>query len=130
MADTYEAMTNRRPYRPALNSYEALGELYQMRDKLFPKAMIENLIQCVGAFPVGSFVELNTHHVGVVIGRNQIKQLKPKVMVLLDPNGRRLPTSPTVDLAVQKPGDPSIPSQILRVVDPSEFGMDPREFFV
>ncbi len=130
MADTYEAMTNRRPYRPALNSYEALGELYQMRDKLFPKAMIENLIQCVGVFPVGSFVELNTLHVGVVIGRNQIKQLKPKVMVLLDPKGRKLPTSPTVDLAAQQLGDPSIPSRILRVVDPKEFGMDPRDFFV
>lgn len=130
MADTYEAMTNRRPYRPALNSYEALGELYQMRDKLFPKAMVENLINCVGVFPVGSFVELNTLHIGVVIGRNQVKQLKPKVMVLLDPDGRKLPTSPTVDLAAQKLGDPSIPSRILRVVDPKDYGVDPRDFFV
>lgn len=129
IADTYEAMINIRPYRPALNSFEALTELYEMRDKLFATAMIENLIQCVGVFPIGCFVELNTRHIGVVVSRNRIHQLKPRVMVLIDPKGNKLPTSPTVDLAAQNQSETSIPNKILRVVDAEEFDIDPRQFF-
>ncbi|MDH3639706.1 MAG: HD-GYP domain-containing protein, partial [Gammaproteobacteria bacterium] len=129
MADTYEAMTSQRPYRNALTSLEALTVMYAMRDKAFPAAMIEHLIHCVGVFPVGSFVLLNTGSVGVVISRNRLQQLKPKVLPILDAQGDRVPHAETIDLAEQPADNEDLPWKITRVVDPEDYSLDPAEFF-
>ena len=129
MADTYEAMTSQRPYRRALTSLEALTTMYEMRNKAFSDAMIEHLIHCVGVFPVGSFVLLNTESVGVVVSRNRMHQLKPKVLPILDSQGNRLSHAETVDLAEQTAGNETVPWKITRVVDPQDYSLDPEEFF-
>lgn len=129
MADTYEALISVRPHRQALTSFDALTSMYGLGGTWFPKAMIGQLIECVGLFALGSFVILNTGHVGIVVGRNRIQQLRPKVLLLLDEQGRKIGNE-SVDLATQPVGDDSVPWKILGVVDPEEHGLNPREFFV
>ena len=130
MADTYTAVTNYRPYRDAITSFEALMYLYEERDKLFSAAMVENLIQCIGIFPVGSFVLLNNKQIGVVVARHRVQQLKPRVMVLLDADGNRIDRPLTVDLASQETQDDgSLSWHITKVVDPKQFGLDRDQFF-
>ena len=130
MADTYSAVTNHRPYRNAITSFEALMYLFENREKFFSTAMVENLIQCVGIFPVGSFVLMNTGQIGVVVARHRVHQLKPRVMVLLDSEGNRIDRAHTVDLSVQTP-DPENEAAwcITKVVDPKQFGLDRTQFF-
>ncbi|MDH3379128.1 MAG: HD-GYP domain-containing protein [Gammaproteobacteria bacterium] len=130
MADVYSAVTNHRPYRNAITSFEALMYLYENRQKLFSTAMVENLIQSVGIFPVGSFVLLNTGQIGVVVARHRVHQLKPRVMVLLDSEGHRIDRAHTVDLSLQT-ADPENESAwcITKVVDPKQFGLDRTQFF-
>ena len=103
--------------------------MYDMRNKAFSDAMIEHLIHCVGVFPVGSFVLLNTESVGVVVSRNRMHQLKPKVLPILDSQGNRLSHAETVDLAEQTAGNEAVPWKITRVVDPQDYSLDPEEFF-
>lgn len=129
MADTYEALVSLRPHRQALTSFDALTSMYGLGDKWFPKAMIEQLIECVGLFGLGSFVLLNTGHIGIVVSRNRIQQLRPKVLLLLDERGRKIGDE-SIDLATQPIGDDSVPWKILGVVDPEEHGLNPRDFFV
>ncbi len=130
MADTYAAVTNHRPYRNAITSFEALMYLYENRQKFFSTAMVENLIQCIGIFPVGSFVLLNTGQIGVVVARHRVHQLKPRVMVLLDGEGNRIDRAHTVDLSVQNPEpENEAPWCITKVVDPKQFGLDRTQFF-
>lgn len=129
MADTYEAMTSQRPYRRALTSLETLTVMYDLRDKTFSSAMVEHLIHCVGVFPVGSFVLLNTGAVGVVVGRNRLHQLKPKVLPILDPEGERLAHAEPIDLAAQNNENEAAGLRISRVIDPQEYALDPDEFF-
>lgn len=129
IVDCYQAGTSPRPYREAKTSFEVMMELYGERNTAFPEGVIEQFIQCVGIFPIGSFVKLNTTEIGVVVRRNQIQQLKPKVMILIDRNGRRVKNPETIDLAAQylEPGDP--PRLIAAVVDPTSYDLNPAEFF-
>jgi len=130
IVDTYAAMTSARPYRPAMTSFEALMSLYDMRSKQFPAAMVEHFIQCIGIFSIGSFVLLDTHEVGIVVARNRIKQLTPRVMIVLDSEGNRSNKPITVDLAKQHLEEGGELRQIVKVVNPKDYDLDPREFFV
>jgi putative nucleotidyltransferase with HDIG domain len=129
LADSYEAMVNDRPYRRAKTSYEALMELYGKRDTEFAGALVEQFIQCIGIFPIGSFVQLNTKEIAVVIKRNQIQQLKPRVMILVSADGKRKEEPESMDLAAQylEPGE--VPRIISKVVNPKRFDIDPHQFF-
>ncbi len=129
LADSFEAMVSERPYRGAKTPFQALMELYEERDSAFPGGLIEQFIQCVGIFPVGSFVQLNTNEVGVVVHRNQVQQLKPRVMVLTDDQGNQVPQPYTIDLSAQYLLPSKTPRMISRIVDPKEYDLDPTEFF-
>lgn len=129
LVDCYQAGTSDRPYRPAKTSFQVLMELYAGRDSAFPRGIVEQFIQCVGIFPIGSFVEFNTGEVGIVIHRNRVEQLKPQVMILIDSNGRHIDHPATIDLAAQYLEPEQKPRQIAKVVDPTDFDLDPDEFF-
>ena len=105
-------------------------ELYGERDGAFPGGVVEQFIQCIGVFPIGSFVLLNTKEVGIVVRRNQVQQLKPKVMILIDPKGQRLSEPETVDLSAQYLDPEQSPRLISNIVDPKNYELDPSEFFV
>jgi len=130
IVDTYNALVNPRPYRPARTSFDALSEIYGMRYSGFPGAIVEHFIHCVGIFPIGTFVAMNTGHVGIIVGRNRLKQLKPQIMLVLDPSGRRIESPQTVDLDKQELRSDAVPWRVARVVDPGDFKIDASEYFV
>ncbi|MDH3671671.1 MAG: hypothetical protein OES46_10965 [Gammaproteobacteria bacterium] len=59
-------------------------------------------IKCMGIYPIGSLVELNTGAVGVVITINRARRLKPKVALLLTANKKPLSRKFVADLADHK----------------------------
>ena len=130
IVDCYQAGISPRSYREAKTSFQVLMELYEERDAAFPGGVVEQFIQCVGIFPIGSFVKLNTREIGVVVRRNRLQQLKPTVMILIDGNGIRIENPETIDLSAQylEPGQPS--RLVSGVVDPAAYKLDPGEFFV
>ncbi len=131
IVDTYDAMTNDKAYRKAMTSFDALSELYELKDSAFPGALIEHFIHCIGIFPVGGFVQMNTGAVGIIVSRNRIRQLRPKVMIVVDEGGNRLDTPQTLNLATAdgQAGDSTEQYRVARVVDPREFGLTPSEYF-
>ncbi len=60
IVDCYDAITSDRAYHAGLSAYEALGKMYEWRRKDFHPRLVEQFIQCLGIFPIGSVVELNT----------------------------------------------------------------------
>ena len=129
LVDTYEAMTANRPYRRAKTGFEALMELYDERDRAYAGGLIEQFIQCVGIFPVGGFVKLNTGEIAVVVQRNQIVQLKPRLMILTDPKGNKLPHPQTLDLSAQFVLPGRMPRLISKIIEPEDYGIEPRVLF-
>ncbi|MDH4191422.1 MAG: DUF3391 domain-containing protein [Betaproteobacteria bacterium] len=99
IVDTYGAMTTERSYASPMSPSNALGMLHKWRAKTFHPDLVEEFIRCIGAFPVGSVVELNSGEVGIVISQNQTKRLQPRVMVVRDAAGQPLRPQIMLDLS-------------------------------
>ena len=84
IADSYAAMTQQRNYAETASPHEALQTMSSYEGTQFHSEMLEQFIQSIGAFPVGSLVELSTGEVAVVATHNKLKRLKPKVMIITE----------------------------------------------
>ena len=97
--DTFDALTARRPYAEPVAPSAALSMLYKWRGTFFDPYLVEQFIRCIGIFPIGSIVELNSGEAGIVIAQNMAKRLQPRVMVMRDAEGNPLKPQKLIDLA-------------------------------
>jgi cyclic di-GMP phosphodiesterase len=130
IADTFDALTAVRPYAETLSPSSALSFLYKERGTGYHPELVEQFIQCVGAFPVGSVVELNSAEVGIVIAQNLVRRLKPRVMVVLDGQGNSMRPHKILDLDKDPKVRPDEPYRIRRTMEQSKLQVDPRELFL
>ena len=84
VADVYDAMTSHRVYQRGLVPEEALKKLYLMRGTHFEPEIVERLIKCLGIYPIGTFVELNTGELAVVKMVNRSHPMQPIIQLLSD----------------------------------------------
>ena len=129
IADSFDALTTARPYAEALSPSSAVSFLYKERGSGFHAELVEQFIQCVGVFPVGSVVELNSGEIGIVITQNLVRRLKPRVMVVLDAQGHALRPHKILDLDKDPKVKPDEPYRIRRTMEQTKLQVDPREFF-
>ncbi|HZQ74967.1 MAG TPA: HD-GYP domain-containing protein [Burkholderiales bacterium] len=130
IVDSYSAMISARPYAEQLSPSNALGELHRLRGKLFHEALVEQFIQCIGIYPVGSIVELNTGEIGIVIAQNLVRRLQPRVMVVLDAERRPLRPQKVLDLLKEPKASAGEPYRIRRTMRADALPMDPAEYFL
>ncbi|HEX6831961.1 MAG TPA: HD-GYP domain-containing protein, partial [Rudaea sp.] len=126
--DTYDAMSSVRPYRPAVSRHHALQHIYAARDKLFQAELVEQFQVCLGVYPTGSLVELNSGEVAVVMAQNQARRLRPRVLVLSTPGKQPLSDFYVVDLLREDAA--AEPRQIVRGLAVGEYGIDAAEHFL
>src|SRR5690606_3185975 len=100
-------------------SSDLLSMLYKWRGAFFDAALVEQFIRCIGIFPVGSTVELNSGEVGIVIAQNLAKRLQPRVMVIRDAQGQPLRPQKLLDLSRGPKAPGGDPYRIRRTL---EFG--------
>ena len=129
ISDTFDALTAVRPYAEPLSPSSALSYLYKERGTGFHPDLVEQFIQCVGVFPVGSVVELNSGEVGIVITQNLVRRLKPRVMVVLDAKGQPMRPHKILDLDKEPKVRPDEPYKIKRTMEQTKLQVDPRELF-
>lgn len=98
VADVYDAMTSNRVYQKGMVPEEALKKLYLMRRTHFEPQIVERLIKCLGIYPIGTFVELNTGELAVVKMVNRSHPMQPRVEVLSDRMKRPLEAPVETDL--------------------------------
>jgi HD-GYP domain-containing protein (c-di-GMP phosphodiesterase class II) len=99
IVDTYDALTVQRPHADAVSPSAAISTLYKGRGTLFDAHLVEQFIRCIGIFPVGSLVELNSGEVGVVIAQNPARRLAPRVLVIRDAAGNPMIPQKLLDLS-------------------------------
>jgi HD-GYP domain-containing protein (c-di-GMP phosphodiesterase class II) len=97
LADCYDAITSSRCYDGARASMEALDIIYKCRGSQFDNELAINFIKCIGIYPPGAIVELNTGHVGIVISANINHKLRPKVLLVRSKDKKIISEKP-VDL--------------------------------
>lgn len=124
IVDCYDAITSDRAYRPGMSAHTALKQMYEWRGRDFHPGLVEQFIQCMGIYPIGSVVELSTGEIGVVVTMNRVRRLKPRVTLVLNANCAPYSTPVTVDLMNHKTSD-GRPCEIDRVLEPGVYGIDP-----
>jgi HD-GYP domain-containing protein (c-di-GMP phosphodiesterase class II) len=130
IADSFAALTNPRTYAAIMPAYEALQTVGNFNSGLYQASMVEQFIQAIGVFPVGSMVELSTGEVAVVIGHSKVRRLKPRVLIISDSNKRPAVQPTTLDLLYQsqEEGKPAI--FIQRGLPIGAYGLDAREYYL
>src|SRR5262249_38053942 len=97
--DTYATLTLPPTSRPRQRPHDAIREIVKTRNDQFPSALVKALLSEISVFPPGTVVRLNTDEVGRVIAVNRNHPLRPKVEILTDSKGQRLPAPKLLDLS-------------------------------
>jgi len=128
IVDTFCAMTQQRPYADEMSPSNVLGIMHKWRGGAFNGWLVEEFIRCIGIFPVGSVVELNSGEIGIVISQNVAKRLQPRLMVIKDAKGNPLRPQKLLDLAYPSNTREGGPYRIRRTLEYSRVSV--QELFV
>ncbi len=127
IVDVYDAITSDRIYQEGISALDALKKMYEWRGRDFHPQLVEQFIQCIGIFPIGSVVVLNTDEIGVVRTLNREQRLKPQVVLVLKPDKTRYSALRAVDLA--RDATPTgKPYEIAKVIPPGQYGIQPVHY--
>jgi len=99
IVDVYDAVTSKRIYHTHLEPAAALGRLYKRGPRYFDLDLVQQFIQAIGIYPVGSLVRLESNRLAVVLEQNPGVLLCPKVRVVRDLAGSRTLAPFDLDLA-------------------------------
>ncbi len=114
ISDAYDAMTTRRPFRREIRPDKALAVLMQGRGKAYDPDIVKAFVGLLGIYPMGAVVVLDDHSTGIVHRVNNEDLLRPRVKVVIDPDGRWLDEPDDIDL---RRVDPDTGEQLRSVVD-------------
>ncbi|QLG89617.1 HD-GYP domain-containing protein [Chitinibacter bivalviorum] len=130
IVDCFTALTSERSYSDAKPPHEALQLLYKWSERYFHPALVEQFAQCIGIFHVGTLVELSTGEVGIVIGQNRVRRLKPKLMIILGSDKKPYAQPHTLDLITNPSAPNGLPISLRRELSRGAYNIDPREYFL
>ena len=130
IVDCFDAISSDRTYGKIVSPHSAIKKLYEWGGKDFQEELVEQFIQCLGVYPTGSLVELSTGEVGVVLSQNRMRRLRPKIMLILDPDKEYYSIFPTIDLMMQAEDDAGNAIEIVECPEPGAYGIDPKAFYL
>jgi HD-GYP domain-containing protein (c-di-GMP phosphodiesterase class II) len=88
VADAFEAMVSKKPYRNSMIGYQAIKNLLSDNSRRFDPDVLKAFIQTMGIYPIGSIVLLNNGALTRVVEVRGDAPLRPKVQVLIDEFGK------------------------------------------
>jgi len=130
IVDCYDAIISDRVFASALSPHDAVKKLYDWRDIDFQAELVEQFIQVVGIYPVGTVVELSDGRVGVIVAQHRVWRLRPRVMLLLAEDKKPLDDFDVLNLFETTHDGSGKPLDIVKCVEPGLYGIDPEEFYL
>jgi HD-GYP domain-containing protein (c-di-GMP phosphodiesterase class II) len=126
IVDIYDAVTSDRCYHKGKTPHDTLQFLYQLGVQGHVDGMlVQQFVQVVGVYPVGSCVSLSTGETAIVKQFNHEAPIRPLVVLVTDEGGRRRSAPIDLDLATQR----RRPEQTIRsILDPAVLGINPRTY--
>jgi HD-GYP domain-containing protein (c-di-GMP phosphodiesterase class II) len=99
IVDVYDAITADRVYHKGLPAAEALRKILEWSKFHFNPAYAQEFVRCVGIYPVGTLVLLESGRLGVVVEPHESGLLTPKVNVFYNTRSETYIRPETLDLA-------------------------------
>jgi putative nucleotidyltransferase with HDIG domain len=122
IVDVYDALTSIRVYKSAWEPSVALKKLLEWSTSHFDPTQVKQFIRCLGIYPVGTLVELDSGLVGIVIEQGETDLLRPKLKIIYSARKKRL--IPVRELDLTKTDD-----FIKQAVSPQIYQIDMAAFY-
>ena len=121
VADVYDALTAKRVYKAAMLMYQALLIIHKNKGTEFDDHAVDLFIKALGAYPVGSLVELSSKERAIVYEPYPEDSRKPTVGILNMPNQQPRAAPQIVHLSKRSESDGR---EIVKVLDPDQLEVD------
>ena len=99
IVDVYDALTSERSYHKAIPAADALRKIYEWSKFHFNPIFVQDFMRCVGIYPVGTMVRLESGRLAVVIEAHESNLLAPKVNVFFSTRSNAYIKPETLDLS-------------------------------
>ncbi len=131
MASTYDELTSPRGDKPALRPDQAMKRILDDGGVTFDAFLAKVFVNCIGVYPVGTMVELDTTEIGLVVNlpSNPINFHRPQVKLLVDRMGKAVEDGEIVDLDQRYRGGGKYLRTIERTLDSRDYGVSITKFF-
>ena len=126
IVDVYDAITSDRCYHKGMPAAEALRKIYEWSKFHFSPTLVQEFMRCVGIYPVGTLVLLESGRLGVVIEPHETSLLTPKVNVFFSTKNQTYIKPQTLDLS--KPLGFGGGDKILRHESAEKWNVNPLQF--
>ncbi|WP_374479809.1 HD-GYP domain-containing protein [Zoogloea sp.] len=126
IVDVYDAITADRCYHKGLPAAEALRKMWEWSADHFDQKLLQAFMRCVGIYPVGSLVRLESGRLGVVVEQNEGSLLTPRLRVFFSTRSNGYIKPEMLDLS-RRPGSVD---RIVSAEAPEKWGVDPRRFLL
>lgn len=129
LADQYDAMTSSRVYsRIPMSPDKALSVMMERAGTQLDPLLFKFFINMIGVYPIGTLVLLDTKELGLVYGANPVFQDRPRVLIIIDSEGKRV-SGPIVDLT-EKGEDGKYLRTIIKTMDPNKYRINLAEYLL
>ncbi|HEV2111721.1 MAG TPA: HD domain-containing phosphohydrolase [Gammaproteobacteria bacterium] len=99
LADAYDSLTGGYGYRPPVTPSDALHLLNTDAVDEYGQELVQGFIRCMGIYPIGSLLQLNSGAYAMVVGLNPAARLKPLVLQIRDEDGKFVKQRTLYDLS-------------------------------
>ena len=121
ICDIYDALTANRCYKEGLTQLKSFSILRSLaQDGQLDLNLVHAFIKCMGVYPVGSLVKLNSNRLAIVEDYNKADPIRPKVNSFYSLDKRDFEKSNQIDLSMVDDG-------IAESVRADDFNLDMAE---
>ena len=124
--DVYDALTTKRCYRHLIPPAEAIKMIYEWSENKFERELVQKFIKCIGIYPVGSLVRLESGMLAVVFDHSTDDLLRPLVRVVYDTKKERIVMPYVIDLS--KPSGKGGADRIVGYETPENWNVQPDAY--
>ncbi len=121
IVDMYDDLLTDKPYRGSVNAQKILENM--QKDASLNTELVNEFVEAIGMFPIGSLVALKSGKLAIVVQRNPDNPLEPIVMSFYSIRSKAMTEVKRIDLKRQTS------DKILSSVSPEEFDINLPNFF-
>ena len=128
--DCYDALVSNRPHKKGIPPTDAICSMYNWRNVDFHEELVEQFIQCIGAYPTGSLIELNSGQIGIIMSQNRTHRLFPRILLIMTADRVPYEKPHILDLWDHHKNTSGIELEISKVVDADELGIECSDYYL
>lgn len=122
ICDIFDALTANRCYKEGFSRFKAFTILRSLAEKEhhLDSELVEHFIKAIGAYPIGSLVQLSSKKIAVVERKNRIDSMRPGVRSFFNCESHEYQDTEEIDLSLSE-------DYIVKGVKASDFDLDMEE---